>query len=52
MSLRNLMSAVLIMPLPATACSTAHNDFREQAESVVRYFLEAVIAGDADLASS
>lgn len=35
-----------------TACSTAHDDFREQAEGVVRGFLEAVVAGDAEAASS
>ncbi len=44
---------VLLPPLLLwTACGTAHDDYREQAEGVVRGFLEAVVAGDAEAASS
>jgi len=43
--------ALALLPV-VLACSTAHNDFREQAADVVDGFLEAVVAGDADKAAS
>ncbi|MBD3371182.1 MAG: hypothetical protein GF403_00510 [Candidatus Coatesbacteria bacterium] len=43
--------ALALLPV-VLACSTAHDDFREQAADVVDGFLEAVVAGDADKAAS